>query len=167
MPDLLTITRRGPLAVASVMARGRTSPRRIGEAIGCDLPEVPRATFSGDRTVIGTGPGAWLVIDVSASPDFAELLRERLAGLASVSDQSGAYVIHRLTGAGARTLLQRGAAIDFHPDHFTIGSAATTVIAHIGVVVWQVDEQPSYEVATLRSFAVSFRHWLDKSAAVS
>ena len=166
MPDLLNITRRGPLALASVMARGGASHNAIGKAIGVDLPDGPRAAFAGGRTVIGTGPGAWLVVDDLGLPEFAELLQERLSGLASVSDQSGAYVINRLTGAGARILLQRGAAIDLHPDHFAAGSAAITVIAHIGVSLWQVNEQPSYDVATFRSFADSFRHWLDKSATV-
>ena len=91
-------------------------------------------------------------------------LRERLGALASVSDQSSGYVVFRLSGGGARTLLQRGAAIDFQPPAFAPGSVATTVIAHIGVIIWQVDEEPVYDIALFRSFAASFLDWFEATS---
>jgi methylglutamate dehydrogenase subunit D len=39
------------------------------------------------------------------------------------------------------------------------------VIAHIGVILWQLDDAPTFEVATFRSYAFSFRRWLDATAA--
>ena len=89
----------------------------------------------------------------------------RLSGLASLSDQSSAYAVFRLSGLGARTLLQRGVSIDLDPAAFSPGSAATSVISHIGVIFWQLDNAPTYEVAVFRSLARSFRHWLDSVAA--
>ena len=166
MPDSVIVAQRDHLAVASIKARKGATHSAIGAALGADLPNGPRAAFVGNRTLVGTGPGAWLVIEERAALDFADVLQQTLNGLASVSDQSGAYSVHRLSGLGSRTLLQRGAAIDFHPANFSTGSAATTVIEHIGVVLWQVDEQPTYDVATFRSYAGSFCHWLDKTAAV-
>ena len=96
---------------------------------------------------------------------FAERLAEPLTGLASVSDQSSAYVVQRLSGSGARTLLQRGLAIDLNHETFRAGSVASTAIAHIGVNLWQVDDQPTYDVAIARSYAGSFRHWFDQATA--
>ena len=152
------------LGIATVMARKGVTGAAIGAILGVEPPAGPGAAYANDLTIIGTGPESWLVVKANA-PDFANQLSTTLAGLASVSDQSGGYVVTRLAGPQARTVLQRGAAIDFHPDSFRPGSAVTTVIAHIGVIIWQLDEQPSYQIATFRSYTHSFRHWLDTTIA--
>lgn len=165
MTDRLTITPLDGLGIASVMARKGIDREAIGAAMGMDLPRGPGATFAGPRTAVGTGPGTWLLFTDNAAPDFAEMLGGTLAGLASVSDQSSVHVVRRLSGPHARTLLQRGIAIDLHPDVFRTGTAAATVIAHIGVILWQVDDLPSYDAATLRSYDRSFEHWLEQAVA--
>lgn len=165
MADQLLVEELHGLGIATVMARKSGTHAAIGAILGVDPPTGPGAAYAHDLTVIGTGPGSWLVVKTGAAPDFADRLSVALTGLASVSDQSGGYAVTRLIGQQARTVLQRGAAIDFHPDGFRAGSAVTTMIAHIGVIIWQVDEQPSYHVATFRSFTDSFRHWLDATTA--
>lgn len=162
MADQLLVEDLHGLGIATVMARKVTT---ISAILGVDPPTGPGATTANGLTVIGTGPESWLVVKADATPDFANQLSAALEGLASVSDQSGGYAVMRIAGPQARTILQRGAAIDFHPDSFRPGSAVTTVIAHIGVIIWQIDDRPSYHVATFRSYANSFRHWLDTTIA--
>jgi sarcosine oxidase subunit gamma len=148
------------------MARKGVSADELGRALEVEAPVCPRLCRGVQGlALIGTGAGTWLAYADDVPPLWADALRDRLAGLASVSDQSDGYVVTRLAGEGARTALQRGAAIDFHPEVFGPGSAATTVIAHIGAIIWQIDAQPTYDVAVFRSFADSFRHWLDLTAA--
>jgi sarcosine oxidase subunit gamma len=48
---------------------------------------------------------------------------------------------------------------------FATGSAATSVIALMGVTLWQVDDAPTYDLAVFRSLAGSFWTWLTDSAA--
>jgi sarcosine oxidase subunit gamma len=153
------------LRIATVMARKGATAAAIGAALGLELPAGPGAVFGDKLTIIGTGPESWLVVKEDAKPDFADQLGETLTGLASVSDQSSSYVVTRLSGENARTVLQRGAFIDFHPQAFRAESAVSTVIAHIGVIIWQVDDQPSYLVATFRSYANSFQHCLNETVA--
>ena len=38
-------------------------------------------------------------------------------------------------------------------------------IAHIGVIIRQIDGAPTYELAVFRSLGESLRHWLDLTAA--
>ncbi len=59
----------------------------------------------------------------------------------------------------------KGVAIDLHRDAFGMADVAVTAIAHIGTILWMVDEQPRYRVAVFRSYAGSFWHWLSTSAA--
>ncbi|MEZ5735812.1 MAG: sarcosine oxidase subunit gamma family protein [Novosphingobium sp.] len=165
MADQLVFGERAGRGIATVMARKDVGAGAIGEALGLQLADGPVAVTQGTMLAVGTGPGTWLVMDDAAAHDFADVLQERLSGLASVSDQSSGYAIFQLTGPGARTVLQRGAAIDFHPDCFGPGCVATTVIAHIGAIIRQVDDLPSFEVAVFRSLSGSFRHWLTEAAA--
>jgi len=157
----VTLTERLGLGLATVMARKGVDPTAIGAVIGLDPPAGPGRASQGDLTLIGVGPGVWLALSEVPTSDWPEALERRLEGLCAVSDQSGAYVVFRFEGPRARALLQRGAAIDLHPDVFTPGSAATTVIAHIGVILWRIDATSAFDVAVFRSYASSFRHWID------
>lgn len=147
MADPFTMLERHGLAMATVMARKGVDPAAIEVA-------------AGDVELRSTGPGTWLAI--GGDP---EALAERLRGLAAVSDQSSGYIVYRLSGEGARTLLRRGAFIDLHPSAFSTGSVAVTMIAHIGVILWQVDDEPTFDVALFRSFDESFRHWAESVAS--
>lgn len=160
----LRIEMRDGFGLAAIMALKGVDAGAIGRALGLDAPRSPIFSTGGGMRLIGTGIGTWLAYADDAPPFWADRLRDRLSGLASVSDQSSGYVIQRLAGGDARTLLQRGASIDFHPDAFGPGAVASTVIAHIGAIVWQLDDGPTYDVATFRSFAGSFRDWLDEAA---
>ncbi|MCB2078378.1 MAG: sarcosine oxidase subunit gamma [Novosphingobium sp.] len=165
MADGLTVTRCEGLGIATVMGRKGVTAQEIGSAFGGALVDGPAVSPLDVYQAVGTGPATWLLISEAADADFAGLLAGQLSGLASVSDQSSGYEVFELAGPGARTVLQRGAAIDFHPDCFRTGSVATTVIAHIGVVIWQVSEVPAYRIACLRSYGNSFDHWLQSTVA--
>jgi methylglutamate dehydrogenase subunit D len=156
---------RDNFGMAAILARRGISSDRIGAALGLEAPTAPGRRLASDGlSLIGSAAGSWLAHLDNAPPLWADELRARLDGLASVSDQSGAYVLFQLTGKGARTILQRGAAVDFDPTVFGAG-AALTVIAHMSVVVWATDDGRGYDVAVYRSFAESFREWLEVSAA--
>ncbi len=164
MDERLVVEELRGLGIATVMAKKGVVSDAVGAILDIELPSRPGAVYADDRTVVGTGPGSWLIVKADAAPEFSNQLASALAAVASVSDQSGGYSVTRLAGPLARTLLQRGAGIDFHPDSFSAGSAVTTVIAHIGVIIWQVDERPTYHVATFASYSHSFRQWLDATA---
>jgi len=159
----LVITERIGVGIATVMAQARKADalsERLAARFGVTPPTGPGCAAKGGVTLVSSGPGVWLAMQDAADAGFASELGEELTGLASVSDQSGGYALLRISGARVRELLQRGASIDLHPDAFGPGSAAATVIAHIGVIFWQVDTD-GYDIALFRSFASSFWHWLE------
>jgi heterotetrameric sarcosine oxidase gamma subunit len=161
----LTVTERPDTGIATIMGRNGVAPESISLVLGVAPPTGP-TRVEGDRlALIGTGPGTWLALTETPEPGWPSRLAGNLVGLASVSDQSGSYNLLRITGNDARRVLQRGAFIDLHPSVFRTSSVATTVIAHIGVIFWQLDDVPTFEVATFRSYAFSFRKWLDATAA--
>jgi len=151
--------------LASVIAGRNADPSRLSAALGAALPSGPRSLVYGQDRMIGVAPDRWLVLRKNGAVDLAGELEEKLAGLALVVDQSSAYSLWRLRGEKARELLQRGISIDLHPASFSVGSAAVTQLAHIGVMLCQTGDQPSYLVACYRSFAGSFAHWMEEQLA--
>jgi sarcosine oxidase subunit gamma len=115
---------------------------------------------------VGYGPGQWLAVSETLAGDaLARDLKQRLKGLASVSDQSGGRTVLRLSGPRAREVLAKGLPIDLHPRAFGPGSAATSTISLMGVQLWQVDGAPTYDIALFRSLSASFWRWLTASEA--
>jgi sarcosine oxidase subunit gamma len=62
-------------------------------------------------------------------------------------------------------MLSRGCRVDLHPRAFGPGRAASTMIAHVGCLVHQVDDAPSYDLVVFSTFAQTFLEWLLHAAA--
>ena len=133
---------------------------------GSDLPSNSAFASVGGVIFIGTAPGQWLAVsDTLANGALADDLLAKLAGLASITDQSDGRAVVRVSGPAARDTLGKGLPIDLHPSVFRPGVAATSTISHMGAQVWQVDDAPTYDIAVFRGFAGSFWGWLTASAA--
>ncbi len=158
------------LGLATVIGRkGQAADlaERVQSLFGVALPTGPRRVAAGKLAFIGMGPGQWLAVEqASADPQaFAAKLTKDLAGLASISDQSDARAVIRVSGPAARQALAKGLPVDLHPRVFGPGDSALTQIALIGAQIWQIDEVPTYDIAVFRSLAGSFADWLIASAA--
>jgi sarcosine oxidase subunit gamma len=177
MPDLLTAASAFSSALSSragVTFEERTSglatvqignapyaafTERAQSSFGVVPPQSPRRAAHNGLSFVGIGPGNWLAVREKNPAALTQDLAQAFDGIASVSDQSSGYVVVRLSGPRARALLQAGLPIDLDPAVFSEESAAVSVIAHIGVIVWQ-NEAEVFEIAFFRSMADSFAHWL-------
>ena len=151
-------------AIAAIMARDR-GQGAIADALGLDLPSRPGRVDRDRMSIVGTGPGIWLAMEEGADPLWSDRMAARLAGCASVADQSSGYAVLRLRGTAARELLQRGAFVDLDSSAFGPGSAAVTMIAHMGVVLWRADAGSTFDIAIFRSHANSFWSWMIATAS--
>jgi methylglutamate dehydrogenase subunit D len=133
---------------------------------GIELADAPMRYGHERTSFVGIGPGKWLAVVEAPAANFVEDLQLDLDGLASVADQSHAFGILRLSGPALLATLEKGVQIDLSADAFPIGQAAVTNIAHLGTILWKVDDAPTFDLAVTRSVAGSFCHWLEASAAV-
>ena len=165
----IVISERIGLGLATVAARkGKTDAlnQAVASAYGVELPTSSRVAQGSQVSFVGYGPGQWLAVSESlANGALARDLSAKLAGLASISDQSGGRTVLRLSGPHARDVLAKGLPIDLDPRAFPLGSAATSAISHMGVQLWQLDDTRSYDLAIFRSVSESFWSWLSASAA--
>jgi heterotetrameric sarcosine oxidase gamma subunit len=166
--DGVSATERVGLGMATVMLRpGKSGEfvQKVKQHCGIELADAPVRCRLGQTSFIGTGTGKWLAVFDRPTPDFLEELRLEFNGLASVVDQSHACGVIRLCGPAVLATLEKGVQIDLAPDLFPVGRAAVTNVAHVGVTLWKVDDAPTFDIAVTRSFAGSFCHWLEASAA--
>lgn len=171
-PAGIRVRERSTLALATVMVRkGRRADlaSRLSDAFGGALPEAGRRTEAGHMALVSTGPGAWLACREHGGYAFSESLAETLSGLASVTDQSDAFAVLRLSGPRVKAVLAKGVFLDLADEAFPHGHAAATQCGHVGVTLWRLASEeagdPVYEVAMFRSYAESFWHWLSLNAA--
>lgn len=156
----------GDLSIATIAER-RSGSSGLAEIMavthGLTLPRQPAHVSSGHVDVVCTGPGRWLALSVR--PGLADDLARNLNGVASVTEQSDAFVLVHLSGAQARRCLAKGLPVDLDPAVFGPGHAATSVIGHIGVTLWCLDATPRFALLIARSYWVSFMAWLIASGA--
>jgi len=165
----LMIEARNDLAIATMTARRgkeRDIKSAIAAAYGIDLPDGPRVSRRAGVSFAGIGVQQWMAAaETPASTEFVRHLRERVAGLASVANQSDGRVVLRLHGGRVREVLAKGVPVDLHPRSFRTGDIASTVIAYVGVQIEQLDDRPTFQLMAFRSLAGSLWSWLTKSAA--
>lgn len=82
--------------------------------------------------------------------------------LAYLSDQSDSWVTLRVSGDNCRDALERICPLDIHPDAFLVGSVARTSMEHMATIIIR-DEENSFLLLSLRSFAHSFLHAITTS----
>lgn len=162
----IRLSLRDEIGLATIIvADGQEAQLRqiLAEQLGWLLPEVGKTSIVGEKGLVWSAPGQWLLVSDSRRDVAAAI--EALRGVAAVTDQSDGRAVARVSGRQARAMLAKGMAIDLHPRAFRSGQAAITNIAHINVQVWQRDEAPIYDITVARSFADSFWSWLTHAAA--
>ena len=163
---------RNGLGIARIVAR-REQHARLAElfraSFGVEPPHGPRRASHGDVAVAGIGPQTWLAMRDGAGNGFAESLRGSLGDCASVSDQSDAHAILRLTGPRVRAALAKLTPIDIHPRSFHVNSVAQTICGYLNVTLWRLEDtaqsDPVFEMWVGRSLAVSLHQAICHGAA--
>ena len=163
------VCERNPQLATMIVYKGRRPDvsARLETRYGLALPDGPRRVANGALAVIGLGPRAWLFQREAGRPLAAEL-SEAIGDAAAVTDQSDGYATLRLIGPRAAALLEKGVSIDLHDGVFVPGSAAVTSCAHLGIMLWRIENEndhPVYEIAVFRSLARSLWHFIEESAS--
>lgn len=164
-------TERDGLGIARIAARPGQAAR-LGQlfhgSFGVEPPNGSRRAGHGDVAIAGIGPQTWLATRDHAANSFAQSLRPLLGDCASVSDQSDAYVILRVTGPKVRNMLAKLIPIDIHTRSFQVGDVAQTICGYVNVSVWRLEDtrrDPVFEIWGARSLAVSLHHAVCHAAA--
>lgn len=143
----VTVTEVLPEALTSV-APFKGQKAAVSEAlkaeIGAGLPAVGRRAGG----VTWFGHGVWMVAG-----------RVAPAG-AAVTDQSDAWAVVEIKGAGVEDVLARLVPIDLRASVFQKNHAAKTMLAHLSVTIVRTGPD-AFEIMTMRSMAKTLVHDLE------
>lgn len=155
-------------AVVQVSAR-RLREDALAEAVaahwGVELPRRPAFASRGDCSFVWSGPGQWMVVAAGGGTALEALLDRHLGAFAWLCDRSDGLACLRMSGPHLREALSRGVPVDLDARAFRPGDAAMTLVEHMAVQLWQVDDGPTFEMVFPRSSAVSLWRWLTASCA--
>jgi sarcosine oxidase, subunit gamma len=150
------------LAMVSVRVQpGSPACARLGGALGMTLPGTcGRVSSAGEVSALWLGPDEWLVVAPTEPGALAAGLRDALAGdPGSVVDVSANRTTLELSGPAARQTLQKGCPVDLHPRSCRPGTAVTTTVGRVPVLLWQTGDT-TYRVLPRSSFADHVARWL-------
>ncbi|CAM5337534.1 sarcosine oxidase subunit gamma [Streptomyces canus] len=135
---------------------------RIGRTLGAPLPRRCGDTAASSlHTIMWLGPDEWLVLSRADPGTVTAQLRRALDGApGSVVDVSANRTTLELSGPAAREVLEKGCPLDLHPRAFGPGRAVSTTVGPIAVLLWQLDDAPTYRLLPRSSFADYLARWL-------
>ncbi|KIC42177.1 sarcosine oxidase subunit gamma [Ruegeria sp. ANG-R] len=123
-------------------------------AHGMACPSANRATGKAGARAVWFGPAHAMLI--GPVPDVA------LMEHAVVVDQSDAWTVVRLEGAGVEDVLARVVPVDLRSSHFKRGHTARTPLFHMTASITRVGEN-AFQIMVFRSMAKTLVHDLRRA----
>lgn len=165
----LSMSEQTGFELVQVMARRgqwNATAQACADAYGIAAPATPLAVSGQGATLIWSGPDQFLVL--SPRGGALDKARQTFAGLASLSEQSDARSLLRVSGPRARDMLAKVCSLDLHPKAFPVGTAANTFIDHTAVNLWRAADDGGdavFQLLIFGTFAESLWHTLLDSGA--
>jgi sarcosine oxidase, subunit gamma len=145
--------------------RDSTTGQRVASVTGSLPAACGAVSGTEDTSVLWLGPGEFLVVapteaHESLGGDLIQALHEALAdGEGQVVDLSANRTTFELTGPRSRAVLEKGCSLDLHPRTLKAGTALSTEIGNIPVVLWKTGEE-TFRIFPRASFADFLGRWL-------
>lgn len=163
----VTIEDAGPRGMITL--RADLSDPHVGAAVesatGLALPGRREIRLEGDRGLAWMSPDEVLVmVPHDASDAMIDALRAALGDVhALVANVSDARCVIRLSGAGAREVLAKGAPVDLSPDAFGPGEIRRTRLGQVAAAFW-MSGPDTFELVCFRSVGGFVFEWLCTAA---
>ena len=158
------VTDKSLVMVALPRQRFADIESSIDKSCGLSLPEMGQSTQSSDSSITlwRLQKNQVLAYFTYKGNDAEASLSNRFDAPAYYTDQSDTWAMISVSGPRSRDVLERICPIDLSSNVFTLGSVSRTVMEHIGTIIFR-DEDDSFVLLTMRSFANSMLHAIEVS----
>ena len=140
--------------VHSVTPFAGASGCALGRALGMPFPAPLQSTTDGDARLVWVGRGEALLIGRVPDPS--------LGAYAAVVDQSDAWAVVTLTGAGGADALARLVPVDMRLSAFGLGATVRSHVGHMNASITRLDDE-TIMIAVSRSMAGTLVHDLARA----
>ena len=153
----VTVTEVLPASITSIMpydGQEKAASELLKSLCGMGLPGAGRSTGRDGARAVWTGAGQAMVLGVAVDVG--------LGRHAALSDQSDAWAVLRLEGAGVEEVLARLTPLDLNPGLFKRGRAARSLLGHMSAVIVRVGAS-AFEVMVFRAMAKTAVHEIEEA----
>lgn len=161
----VTIAENTGVALASVAARnGRAADCGVvlNNVLGA-VPDIGKAVLHDPEAGFWVGPDQWMIgAPMDTHEDIAEQLKNKLGDAASVTEQSGAWVVFDVTGEGMPDMCEILCNIPIRK--MVAGDVQRTMIHQLGCFVIRRDDANHIRILGPRASARSLHHALTSAA---
>lgn len=147
------------LALVSVAVPLGGDADQIATKLGVAAPAPGQFTSAGDQQLIWMSPDQMMLAFPSDAPLAEPQIQAKLAGAAYTTNQTDAWAVLSLSGVGVDRALERICPLDL--AGLKPGSAARTVMEHMGVVILRSED--ATVLMSAASSGLSFLHAVEKS----
>jgi len=140
---------------------------KISNKLNISLPTSPNTTAYNDKiTALWLSQKEWLIV-VSASTDAEEVtsLQNHISDIHALAlDVSDRWTTINVSGKKAVEVLSKGTAIDLDISVFGSGACAQTALWTVNVIIYRIDEKPTFDIFVDSTMARFLWQWLDYSS---
>ena len=161
----LQLRERSELALVSIaipLDGLQAAEKALKSAFKLDLPNPGKSNVNKTYRLIRISPDQAMLVFEHATADAARVVQQALQGSVYTTEQTDAWVVLTLTGATARTALERLCPLDLHDLAFPVDTAARTVMEHMGAMILR-EAEDSFTLMSASSSAASFLHAIETS----
>ena len=162
----ITISENSGVALASVTARNGQAhavTKVLAKLLGGTVPSPGRAQLHDPEAAFWMGPDQWMVgAPLDTHELLADTLKDMLGDRASVTEQTGAWVVFDVRGDRVEDLSERLCALPIR--QMVSGDAQRTVIHHLGCFVIRREDDTHLRILGPRASAGSLHHALEAAA---
>ena len=161
----VTIAENTGVALASVAARrgGEATCAQVLKSVLGTVPDIGRAVLHDPEAGFWMGPDQWMLgAPMATHEDLADQLKSKLGDAASVTEQSGAWVVFDVTGASMRDMCELLCNVPIRK--MTAGDVQRTMIHQMSCFVIRREADDHIRILGPRASAKSLHHALVAAA---
>lgn len=168
MADAVSVQNLGPSGMITLRGDlgGKAMARAVKAATGLGLPGQRAILSEGARAVAWMSPDELLILCPHAgAAALAAQMAAALAGEHALAvDVSDARARFRISGAGAREVLAKGAPVDLSPGVFGQGEIRRTRLGQVAAAFWMSGPE-AFDLVCFRSVGDYVEAWLKAAAS--
>ena len=141
--------------------------KKISNKLNINLPTSPNTTTKNDKiTALWLSQKEWLIV-MNSSVDNEEVksLQNELSDIHALAiDVSDRWATINISGNKAIDVLSKGTCIDLDNSVFGTDACAQTTLWSVNVIIYQINEKPTFDLFVDSTMAKFLWQWLEQSS---
>ena len=139
---------------------------KISNKLNISLPTSPNTTANNEKiTALWLSKKEWLIVNPSIDTEEVRSLQNHISDIHALAlDVSDRWTTINVSGKKAIDVLSKGTTIDLDNSVFGSGACAQTTLWTVNVIIYQIDEKPTFDIFVDSTMAKFLWQWLEHSS---